>query len=609
MTDVSQIKNPAHEKEDDTLDMIQHPDGSREKRGPRSLTCRISACVLVLMCVAMTTAPSLAAERNVLATFAGNAITDAEVITKAARRFLLRPQAFSDTALIRELVDDVIIDSVISRVAPKIDLSREYGFWAEVRRGVITAAAQLYQNDVFSPLLKFDSTQIRKFYESHLARYMVPHEQRYVRNITIYYPMEKIPKIYNRTPDPLYEGWNPQTVIEALYARLEDGEDFAELAKVHSEEPRTKAAGGDIGWVSKESLPDDEFGQMILKIPLHQISKPFTSRIGWHIVQVTGIRAPGPAPIDGMITQDITTLLRDSVGRELAARVVDSLASAGTLTVLEETLQQPDSTWKPNTPLAIANGVDTILAAEYLEYVNRLKVRRIPLPVTLEQKREPIRAIYSRLCMLNALRRLGYLTRPEVIARRNEMIRERAESMLMAEMSDLSYVPDSTAVLRYFREHATEYARPQSYMVRFLKFADQGQAASVAAAWKSGNAPDSMETRWVGKSDVPAGVWNALSQMQEGGVTDAIAGDGEYWVTTLAQKSDPVTVADAAPGIRARLQSIHNWKRRQEWIRRNGGPYGITRDPDRYASVILPPQSEVKLPPPPGTGADTLSTF
>ncbi len=565
--------------------------------------------LLAALCATGPTVPCRADDNPVLATFAGQSITAAEVITKAHQRSLLRHQPFSDTALIRELVDDVLIDSLISRMTPKIDLSTQYAFWADVRRGVTLAASQLFQNDVLGPKLQFDSSQIAAFYQGHLARYMVPHQQRFVRNITIYYPMEKVPKIYNATPDPLYEGWNPQAVIEALYARLADGEDFAMLAAAHSEEPRTKGAGGNIGWVSKESLPDDEFGKMCLEIPLYKISKPFTSRIGWHIVQATAIREPGPAPIDGAIMQDITTYMRDSAGAALGKQLVDSLTAAGTLQILDGTLGRADSTWKPNTALAIANGRDTIHAAEYLDNVSKLRARNKSIPRTLDEKRELVKSMFPGLCMYDAMRKLGYLTRPEVLAKRAAIVRTRAEAVAYAQMSDPQYAPDSAEVERYFRAHAADYARPTSYMVRFLRFPDQTKAQKLADAWKAGNAPDSVESRWVEKADVPAGVWNALTKMSEGGVTDAIAGNGDYWVATLAQKSAPPSVAEVGGGIRAKLQRDHDWRRRQEWIRTTGAPYGITRYPERNARVTLPSVKNAPRLAKPASGAEWLPSY
>src|SRR3990172_1413922 len=407
------------------LIMARNPQLSDEMKRNRffARTKRIQRCFA--LCIAAIVAPSVshAGDSLVLATFGGHPITAADVITKAEQRHLLRLEPVTDAVLAGELLDDVIIDSLIWREAKRTSLAGEYAFWAQARRDLTAAAAAVYQREVHGQRLTLDSAQIEAFYRSHLGRYMVPHEQRFVRNITIYYPMEKIPKIYASKPDSLYAGWNPQAAIEALYARLADGEDFAALAEAHSEEPRTKSFGGAVGWVSKESLPDDEFGRMCLQIPLYQISKPFTSRIGWHIVQATGVRVPGPAPIDGFVLNDIKSRLFDSLGKQLANHIMDSLKNAATLVIFDKTLERPDSTFAPNTPLAVANGRDTVLAAEYLETVARLRARNKPLPSALGAKREVVEGIFPGLCMYRAMQTMGYIDKPEVVARRDEIIR------------------------------------------------------------------------------------------------------------------------------------------------------------------------------------------
>ena len=70
-----------------------------------------------------------------------------------------------------------------------------------------------------------------------------------------------------------------------LKQRIEAGDDFAELARSHSEDPASAAAGGDLGWVDPGTMVP-EFEQQMGKLQPGQISEPFQSRFGWHIVQV-----------------------------------------------------------------------------------------------------------------------------------------------------------------------------------------------------------------------------------------------------------------------------------------------------------------------------------
>ena len=72
--------------------------------------------------------------------------------------------------------------------------------------------------------------------------------------------------------------------IERLKDRLDAGADFAELAKLNSEDA-SAAKGGDLGWLT----PGDtvaEFDDAMAKLAPKQISPPIRTSFGWHLIQV-----------------------------------------------------------------------------------------------------------------------------------------------------------------------------------------------------------------------------------------------------------------------------------------------------------------------------------
>ena len=72
--------------------------------------------------------------------------------------------------------------------------------------------------------------------------------------------------------------------LNALKERLENKADFAELARVHSEDA-SASRGGDLGWV----LPGDtvpEFERAMNSLKIGEISAPVRSPFGWHLLQV-----------------------------------------------------------------------------------------------------------------------------------------------------------------------------------------------------------------------------------------------------------------------------------------------------------------------------------
>lgn len=76
-----------------------------------------------------------------------------------------------------------------------------------------------------------------------------------------------------------------EALIKELYNRIENGEDFAELARLYSADPGSRAKGGELGWVSGEALVP-AFRKVMDSIEVNTLSLPFMSRYGWHILEV-----------------------------------------------------------------------------------------------------------------------------------------------------------------------------------------------------------------------------------------------------------------------------------------------------------------------------------
>ncbi|QJP11865.1 peptidylprolyl isomerase [Pseudomonas multiresinivorans] len=81
-----------------------------------------------------------------------------------------------------------------------------------------------------------------------------------------------------------------QRLAEKLYERIQAGESFSDLAKKFSEDPGSKLNGGDLNWVDPESLVP-EFRDVMNNAPQGQVTKPFRSPFGWHVLEVLGRRA------------------------------------------------------------------------------------------------------------------------------------------------------------------------------------------------------------------------------------------------------------------------------------------------------------------------------
>ncbi len=73
--------------------------------------------------------------------------------------------------------------------------------------------------------------------------------------------------------------------LEQLKQRLDGGDDFANLARSHSDDQSSSIKGGDLGWINPGDVVP-EFEQQMQSLAVNEISDPFRTQYGWHIVQV-----------------------------------------------------------------------------------------------------------------------------------------------------------------------------------------------------------------------------------------------------------------------------------------------------------------------------------
>ena len=75
------------------------------------------------------------------------------------------------------------------------------------------------------------------------------------------------------------------TLIRDIHTELVGGGDFAALAREHSEDPGSALNGGELGWSSGEEFVP-EFRDMLHRTPTGELSEPFRTQYGWHVLEV-----------------------------------------------------------------------------------------------------------------------------------------------------------------------------------------------------------------------------------------------------------------------------------------------------------------------------------
>ncbi|MDX1380408.1 MAG: peptidylprolyl isomerase, partial [Xanthomonadales bacterium] len=100
--------------------------------------------------------------------------------------------------------------------------------------------------------------------------------------------------------------------IQEIKDRLDNGEDFAELAREYSDDETSANIGGDMGWFTPESY-GPQVQQTLASLDEGEVSAPFQSRSGWHVIELLGERE----------TDMTETAIRESARERIRQRKAD----------------------------------------------------------------------------------------------------------------------------------------------------------------------------------------------------------------------------------------------------------------------------------------------
>ena len=91
-------------------------------------------------------------------------------------------------------------------------------------------------------------------------------------------------------PNELQDDATVEQKLAAIRDRIVNkGENFTAVASVVSEDPGSSAEGGDLGWAGPGTFVP-EFEKQLALLQPDEISQPFRTQFGWHIIQLLGRR-------------------------------------------------------------------------------------------------------------------------------------------------------------------------------------------------------------------------------------------------------------------------------------------------------------------------------
>lgn len=156
-----------------------------------------------------------------------------------------------------------------------------------------------YVQQQIGEYLEVNDEEARDWYNMHKKDLAMP-ERRRVRHIflaTLEHPSDEA-----------------KGELEGVLALIEAGKaDFAKEAASRSEDEKSRNVGGDLGWMREDRLPKD-FAVAVFSMPVNRPALVRT-KLGWHIVEVTGIKGSELLPYESM-REEVVAAITDSRRRD-----------------------------------------------------------------------------------------------------------------------------------------------------------------------------------------------------------------------------------------------------------------------------------------------------
>lgn len=241
----------------------------------------------------------------------------------------------------REILDELIVDKLISRKASSVDIKdadleaeitrikgqfpSEDAFKAEMTKAGENESTfrdnvkkmiqqQKWMEGQIGDKAAVSDADIKKFYDENKKEFEHPEMVR-ASHILIRVPEDADEKVVAE---------KKKAADAALERVTSKKEDFTAVAKEVSEEPGAKESGGDLNFFPKDRMVP-EFANAAFAMKKGEISKePVRTKFGWHVINVTDRKESGTMPYDEVKGQ-VGSYLEGGKRRDAVRNIIDTL--------------------------------------------------------------------------------------------------------------------------------------------------------------------------------------------------------------------------------------------------------------------------------------------
>ncbi len=204
--------------------------------------------------------------------------------------------------LLTQKITSVLADAVVFSPA-------EVDHYADLLNRSLKADILSFNVKSYEKTITPSVDELKSYYESNKAQFDHP-ERAKARHILITLKAGAAPQ----------EEAAVQKTLSDLREKISSGKiTFADAAKKYSQDPGSAPQGGELGWATRGTMVKEFEDQIFDKLKKGQISEPFKTQFGYHIVQLEDYEKSYTSTFEGVRSQALDQYRSEKAQEEISA--------------------------------------------------------------------------------------------------------------------------------------------------------------------------------------------------------------------------------------------------------------------------------------------------
>nr|BCX01259.1 MAG: peptidylprolyl isomerase [Bacteroidota bacterium] len=400
--------------------------------------------------------------------------------------------------------------------------------------------------------------------------------------------------------------------IWALYERLQQGEDFAELARRYSDDRASAERGGELGVIRFGEFPVEEFEREAFALDRPgQYSRPFRTAYGWHIVKLLERLSP-PSYEEALEelrelarrlpqSREEEALLVERTWQEAGARFHDA--------VLARLTEATDSTarlgswkgdeWPDSLRKAVLIEIDTLRfrAEDLLRHILSKPVFMVWGDPRVRMQLPDLAAEFRQEAVFRYLEAQLERRYPEFAS----LMREYEDGLLLFTITERRVwrraQEDSSGLRAWYEQHRDRYRFPDRVRVLSCLTPDSSLALELREALRSGLSADSIRARYQGDDVLRLRVEVLYLERPDGSPYDeafslsdgSVSGPRQYrtgWLVFRRERVEPARMKRFEEAL-SQVLSDYQEELERKWVAQLRQVYRVELYPDRASKAFM----------------------